>query len=192
MVRTADPALRSGRPAGRLTTTDAGVAGRWLVDAQRSTLRVTVKLGRLLTVSGSFADVRGEVEIAGEPADSRVEVAVGTKSLSSGSSRMDALMHGAGIVDSARNPTIDFVSSTLRPGRSAGSWLLDGLLATANALLEVTLAMAGPVTANGQLICRATGELSSREAVRLLSQPGVERVLGPTMQLDLTLVATRA
>ena len=191
-MRTAQSAPSSHGPAGCTPTADPRVTGRWLVDAHRSTLRVVVKIGRLLAVSGSFADVRGQVTITDEPVDSAVEVSVGTASLSSGSAPMDALMHGAGIVDSARNPTIDFISSTLRPGDRAGSWLLDGLLATANALVDITLAMPDPMTIDGRLICRATGVLPSSEAVRLLSQPGVERVLGPTMRLDLCLVAGRA
>ena len=186
-VRTADPAS-SRPPAGR--TADRAPAGRWLIDAHLSTLSVAVKLGRLLTVAGTFADVCGTVQITDEPVDSRVEVAVGTASLSSGSSRMDAVMHGAGIVDAVRNPTIDFLSGGLRPA-AAGCWLLDGLLATRSALLDVTLTMPDPVLADDRLTCRATGVLPSREAVRLLSQPGLERMLGPTMRLDLTLVAAR-
>lgn len=192
MLRVADPALPSRLPVTAAAGTDAPLVGRWLIDASRSTLRVAVKVGVLLTVSGTFADVCGAVEIAEDPADSRVQVAVGTASLSSGSNCMDALMHGAGVVDSARNPTIDFVSTALRPGRKAGCWLLEGVLATDSALLDVTLEMLDPVARDGRLTFRATGVLPSREAVRLLSQPRVERVLGPTMRLDLTVVAIRA
>ena len=187
MSRTAHTVL----PAGPASATGPA-AGRWLIDAERSTLRVTVKFGRLLTVSGTFGDVYGAVEIADAPADSTVQVSVGTASLSSGSGSMDALMHGARIVDSARNPTIDFVSSTLRAGRTADCWLVDGLLATANAVLDVTLEMAAPVVGDGWLTFRATAALPSLEAVRLLSPPGIERVLGPILRLDLTVVAVRA
>lgn len=192
MSRSAEPPLQSLRRGAPPAHADQPSVGRWLIDAGRSTLRVEVKLGLLMNISGSFADVRGSVDIAADPAASRVQVAVGTASLSSGSSCVDALMHGTGVVDSARNPTIEFVSTALRRGGTTSSWLLDGLLVTDSALLEVTLQMPDPVARSGCLTFRATGVLPSREAVRLLSQPGVERLLGSTMRLDLTVVATRA
>lgn len=190
MVRTAADPASSTRD--RSATADQPVDGRWVIDAARSTLRVAVRVGVLFTVSGTFADVSGVVDIADDPTASRVEVAVGTASLSSGNGCLDALLHGAGVVDNARNPTISFVSSMLRRGRAAGCWLLDGMLATDSALLDVTLAMVDPVASGDTLTFRASGVLPSREAVRLLSQPSVERVLGPTMRLDLTVVAVRA
>ncbi|MET3808195.1 polyisoprenoid-binding protein YceI [Nakamurella sp. UYEF19] len=163
--------------------------GRWSIDALRSTLRVSVKVGLFATVHGTFADVTGHVDVAADPSRSRVEVAVATGSLSSGSSCVDALLHGAGVVDSARNPSISFVSRAIRAGAEAGTWFLDGLLATNGAVLDVTLEMSDPIATGGALLFRATGSLPSKEAVRLLSQQGVERVLGRTMGLDLTIVA---
>ena len=161
----------------------------WVIDANRSTLRVSVKVG-FLTVHGTFADVTGQLELAGDPLSSKVEVRVGTDSLTSGSACMDSLLHGAGVVDSARNPLIHFVSTGLEQ-RSGGRWLLVGRLATDSAALDVTLEMGEPVEQNGSFLFRATGVLPSGEAVRLLAQNGVERVLGKTMKLDLTVSAVR-
>ena len=167
-------------------------AGRWIIDAASSTLEVSVKVGIFATVHGSFADVSGHLDLTADPQQSRVQVSVGTASLSSGSACMDAVLHGAGVVDSARNPSIEFVSRALRPGSTGGTWLLDGLLATENAVLDVTLKMTDPLEQDGALLFRAKGSLQSKDAVRLLSQPGVERVLGRTMGLDLTVVAVPA
>jgi len=163
--------------------------GPWFIDAQRSTLRVSVRVGRLVTAHGTFADVTGRVDVAANPIDSRVDVTVGTTSLSSGSACMDAMLHGAGIVDSTKNPLIAFVSHAIRPGAVAGAWLVDGLLATDSAVLDVTLEMFEPVLAADTLLFHAIGALQSGDAVQLLSQSGVERVLGRTMRLDLTVVA---
>ena len=168
------------------------VTGRWLIDATRSTLRVSVKVGLFVAVSGTFADVRGHVDVTDDPSSSRVDVTVGTASLSSGSACMDTLLHSAGVIDSVKNPAIAFVSRALRPGPASGTWLLDGLLATDSAVLDVTLQMARPSACDGRLLFRATGTLPSRSAVRLLSQPGVEKVLGSTMKLDLTVTAVPA
>ncbi len=181
----------SGSDTWRPQATDIAAqvtAGRWAIDATRSTLRVSVRVGVLATARGTFADVVGHVDFAVDPTASRVEVSVGTSSLSSGSACLDSLLHGAGVIDSAANPTIGFVSRALRP-RPAGGWFLDGLLATDSAVLDVTLDMTDPVRQDGAFLFRAKGRLPSREAVRLLSHPGVERVLGKTMELDLTVVA---
>ena len=185
-VRT--PRARSAAPVAA----EPSPRGRWAIDAARSTLQVSVKVGLFATVRGSFSDVTGHVDLAGDPRRSRVDVTVATSSLTSGSACMDALLHGAGVIDSARNPSIGFVSRALRPGPTTGSWRLDGLLATDGAVLDVTLEMSEPTRLDDALVFRATGSLQSRDAVRLLSQPGVERVLGRTMGLDLTVTAVPA
>ena len=163
--------------------------GRWVIDAARSTLAVSVKVGPFVTVRGLFSDVNGHVDLRPDPTRSRVDVSVGTASLTSGSACLDALLHGAGVVDSARNPSIGFVSRAVRAGAKSGSWLLDGLLATDGAVLDVSLEMTEPLRRDDALVFRATGTLQSKDAVRLLSQPGVERLLGRTMGLDLTVTA---
>jgi polyisoprenoid-binding protein YceI len=160
---------------------------RWVVDAVRSTLRVSVKVG-VLTVHGTFADVTGHVELAEDPLASRVAVSVRTASLTSGSTCMDALLHGAGILDCARNPLIRFESTKLQQ-RPAGRWLLRGVLATDSAVLDVTLEMGEPVQRSGAYLFRASGVLPSEDATRLLARNGVQRILGKTMKLDLTVSA---
>jgi hypothetical protein len=39
---------------------------------------------------------------------------------------------------------------------------------------------------------RATGTIASRDAVRLLSQPGVDRLIGKSMGIDLVIEAVRS
>jgi polyisoprenoid-binding protein YceI len=187
----APSANRRARGVNSSTSICSG-AGRWAIDARRSTLRVSVKVGLFATVDGTFGDVEGHVDVAENPLDSRVDVTVPTRSLSSGSACMDSLLHGAGIVDSAKNPHIGFVSRSVRPGDVPGTWLLDGLLATDGAVLDVTLQMSSPVREDDHLRFHAVGSLQSKDAVRLLSRPGVDKILGRTMRLDLTVVAVPA
>ena len=181
------------RTAAPAMTAPVGPVGRWLIDAARSTLQVSVTVGMVATVRGRFAQMSGSVDIALDPTASSVSVNVGTSSLTSGSGAMDALLHQAGIVDSARNPAIAFASRDIRPAAKAGRWLLDGLLATDGGILDITLQMPRPVlAADGTLQVSARGQLSTKDAVRLLSRPGVDRLLGRTMGLDLTVVAHAA
>lgn len=185
MSRTSTVRPARTAPAGTTATT-----GRWTIDAGRSTLQVSVKVGLLATVRGRFAEVTGFVEITDDPARSTVSVTVPTASLTSGSHTMDTVLHNAGLVDSAKNPVIVFVSRAVRPGSVTGSWFLDGLLATDGDVLDVTFEMTEPeADPDGCMVFRASGSLSSKDAVRLLSHPGVDRLLGRSMGLNLTVVA---
>ncbi|GGM00462.1 YceI family protein [Nakamurella endophytica] len=177
------------RTAGALTDP----TGRWQIDATRSTLGVAVRVGVLATVHGRFQDVTGDLVMADDPLASQVTVSIRTASLTSGRSTVDSVLIGAGVVDTRRNPMLGFASCGVRPTAHPDRWLLDGLLATEGGLLDVTLEMATPqVLPDGSLRCHATGALPSRDAVRLLSRPGLERMLGRSMELDLVVVATRS
>ncbi len=188
MTRTAAGATR------RLAAEASGCPiRRWMIDAARSSLQVSVTVGPFVTVRGRFAEMRGSVQVADDPGRSRVEVRVGTASLTSGSATMDALLRNAGVIDSVRNPVICFDSRVLRFDPHSGRWLLVGLLATHGGVLDVTLRMPEPMLAtDGTLRVSARGQLTSRDAVRLLSHPGLDRLLGRTMGLDLTVVARAA
>ncbi len=160
-------------------------AGRWVIDSVRSHLKVSVKVG-LFTVHGRFTDVHGTVEVGEQQDDSAVSVTVATASLTSGSHTMDALLRGAGVIDTERNPEIAFDSRALRP--AGDRWELDGLLVTKGGVLDVSLQLAAPTAGpDGALVFRARGALTSKEAVRLLSSIGMDRLLGRTMELDLML-----
>lgn len=167
-------------------------AGEWLIDADASNLRIAVKFGLFATVNGRFTDVDGTVRVAADVCESRIAVQVATSSLTSGSSHWDAVLREAGVVDSVANPTIGFEAAGLH---SAGSgYLLSGILVTAQGWVELTLTVQPPDADpdTEQLRFRATGTLATRDAVRLLSKPGVDRLLGRTMTIDLTVVAVRA
>lgn len=187
VLATSSPSCPS--TAGKGSSVIERVSGRWVLDAGRSNLRVSVKVGFLATVYGRFCDMSGHVDISRDLLSSRIAVEVGTASLTSGSSHMDALLHGAGIVDSKANPIIAFESTALK-AESDGTWWLHGDLATGNGSLPASLQLNEPtVIQPGRMRFRATGSLPTRDAVWLLSHPGVERLLGRHMGLDLTVEA---
>ena len=164
-------------------------SGRWFIDSSRSHLKVAVKVG-LFTVCGRFTDVNGFVEVGADHTDSAVSVTVATESLTSGSGTMDAMLRGAGVIDIAKNPTIAFDSHELR--HTGQGYELRGILVTNGGLMEVSFELEEPEFADADsLTIRARGVLTSRDAVRLLSCAGMERVLGKSMTLDLLLTVTR-
>lgn len=166
--------------------------GNWTIDATRSTLQVGVRVG-LMTVRGRFTQVDGELEIVEETADSSISVTVQTSSLTSGSRSMDSMLLGAGVIDTEANPVIAFASRAIRADHDSGSCAIDGLLATDGGVLDISLTSGAPeLLPDGSMLFRAAGSLPSRDSVRLLSRTGVERLLGRTMELDLTIVAVPA
>lgn len=189
-------------------------AGRYRLDPASCDLEVSVRFG-LVTVRGRFTDATGTLDLAEQPAASRVAVRVTTASLTSGSATMDGLLHGAKLIDPERNPELEFTAEELTcagcgAGDGSGSGVsgsgsggsgsgsggdgagstVTGTLRTATGSLPLTLQVAaGDVDAEGALRVTAAGSLRTAEAVGLLSVPGVERVLGRTMTLRLTVRA---
>lgn len=163
--------------------------GRWEVDADRSSLRVGVKVGLFATAHGRFTEMAGLAVLTDRPEACEVDVTVTTASLTSGSATMDGLLRGAGIVDCTTNPALTFRSTAVRPARSG--WELVGELVTAGGTLALTLAMSDPEPLGDDLKLRATGSINTCEAIRLLSHPGLGTLLGRTMSLDLQVVLVR-
>jgi polyisoprenoid-binding protein YceI len=164
-------------------------AGRWVVDAATSSLQISVKVGFVATVTGRFTEVHGEVDLGPEASDSSIRVGVASSSLTSGSAHWDTVLHDAGLVDTRANPTISFRSTSLQP--AGADWRLEGILSTRSGVLPVRLELGCLGATTDRLRVRATGTIPSRDAVRLLSRPGIERLVGRTMAVHLTVDAVR-
>lgn len=163
--------------------------GSWAIDAEASSLQISVKVGFLATVTGRFSDVRGHIDMADALVDSSIAVEVATGSLTSGSAHWDGVLLAAGLVDTTTNPTISFESTGITA--RGVHWLLGGLLVTERGCLPVEFQLECLGQRTDRIRFRATGAISSRDAVRLLSQPGVERLIGRTMTVDLVVEAVR-
>ncbi len=186
------PALdRPARPVARHTASAGAAApGRWRIDAAASTLQISVGVGFVATVRGRFTDVVGEVRLAVPREASSIRVEVASASLSSGSSHWDDVLHAAGLVDTQTCPTIAFASRTLRP--AGDGWELDGTLRTARGICLIRLALHCRGESAHRLRFEASGTVPSREATRLLSRPGVQRLLGRSMAVHLLVEAVPA
>lgn len=184
-------AVVTGTTGPRTARPTASFRGRWLIDETRSSARVAVRFGFFGTIHGCFAGVSGLVTMNEDPSRSQIAVSVPTAGLTCGRGAIDAMLTSAGVVDSRANPVLLFTSGNVGPC-GTGSWTLAGVLASARSSVDITLEMSAPEPlADGSLLCRARGSIPSAEAVRLLSHPGLERVLGRSMGLDLLVVANR-
>jgi len=188
-TRTAPQRSNRGSAVPAAASSAHWVAGRWALDAANSTLQISVKVGFVATVTGRFTDLHGHVDLAENLADSQIAVEVQTTSLTSGSSHWDSVLWGAGLIDSATNPTLSFESTGLS---AAGSgWTLAGLLVTEKGCLPAQFNLQCVSETTDRIRFRATGSLASKDAVRLLSQPGVDRLIGKSMSVDLVVEAVR-
>jgi polyisoprenoid-binding protein YceI len=91
-------------------------------------------------VRGRFPDVRGRVVVAEDPADSRLEVTIGTASVESGNATRDAHLRSAELLDVERYPEATFTSVSV-DWRGTGGTVLGDLTihgVTRRVPLEVT------------------------------------------------------
>lgn len=166
-------------------------AGIWTLDSERSTLEIGVKVGGFVAVRGRFTHMSGEIQLANEIARCSIDVTVRTDSLTSGNSHWDSVLLGAGLVDTATNPMIGFRSVGLHRVSDSDHYELAGILTTNRGDLAVRFELICLGRQPERVRLRATGSIGSKDAVALLSQPGLERVIGKQMSIDLTVEATR-
>jgi polyisoprenoid-binding protein YceI len=188
------PAARTlPRPDTRTAGDGAAAAaapGRWVVDGASSTLQISVGVGFVATVRGRFTEVVGELVVAEPRAASSIRVEVASASLSSGSSHWDDVLRAAGLVDTQTCPTIGFTSTGLQA--AGDGWTVHGTLRTARGTCPIRLQLHCRSESAARLRFEATGTIPSREATRLLSRPGVQRLLGRSMAVQLLVEAVPA
>jgi polyisoprenoid-binding protein YceI len=114
------------------------VAGLYNIDGAHTSVEFVGRHLMITKVRGRFGDVRGQITIAEEPEDSRVEVEIGAASLSSGNDDRDGHLKSADFFDVERYPTITFRSTAVRARRD-NTWEVDGDLTVRDVRRPVTL-----------------------------------------------------
>ena len=175
---TCAPALLD--PAAGLPT-----RGRWRVVAAASRLHMDASFRGLFGIRGRFTDVAGYIDVGDDLEGTRMRIDVRAASLTTGSATRDAMLSAAGLIDPDAGPVLRFASR--RIARRGAALVVDGLIGTDRAVaplrLDVELPLAAPATVLG---LRARGGIDRDTIGALLTRPGVERMLGPTSTLDLT------
>ncbi|GAA1836474.1 YceI family protein [Pseudonocardia ailaonensis] len=168
-----------------MTTTTLAPPTRWTVDPTRSRLTIGTRIGGLLPVRGRFTDVAGRIRLGAAPADSRIEIAVRTGSLTSGNAATDRMLHASGLVDPAAGPVLRFRSTRLVAADDG--WLLDGELSTERGSRPLRLGLR--CRHGATLLAVAGGEIDRADVGFLLARPGAEALLGARSPLDLRIEA---
>jgi polyisoprenoid-binding protein YceI len=180
---------RSNDPGERLA--DGTLArGRWRVDPSRTRLVLDTQVLGMVGVSGRFPHVSGHLDVAADPAASRIDVAVRAASLTSGSARLDALLAASGLVDPGAGPVIRYRSGPLVASCGTPLRCVDGVLATARGERSVRLTLAAAVATGAGFRLHVRGRIGRDTITELLSRPGAARLLGPEARLDLAVTLT--
>lgn len=102
--------------------------GTYRLDPERSTVRADVKgMFGLFTVHGTFRLRSGEITVAADPAQSRVQASVDAASYASGNAARDKDITSANFLDVEAHPEITFEGSQVRQDGSA--WVVSGEVA---------------------------------------------------------------
>lgn len=93
---------------------DVPVPGDWIIDPGHAEVAFIGRHLMLTKVRGRFTDVSGVIRIGSDPAQSRVDVTIGTASVTSGSRDRDDHLRSADFFDVDRFPTATFWADDVR------------------------------------------------------------------------------
>jgi polyisoprenoid-binding protein YceI len=111
--------------------------GTWTFDKTHTALTFIARHMMVTKVRGTFPAFDGAVEVAENPADSKVDVTIETASVTTGAVDRDAHLISPDFFDVASYPNIRFVSTELR--EENGHWLMTGDLTIKDVTKAVTL-----------------------------------------------------
>jgi polyisoprenoid-binding protein YceI len=113
--------------------------GTWTIDSAHSSVGFSVRHLMAAKVRGSFKTFSGQINVADTPETSSVTVSIDAASFDSGAEDRDNHVRSADFLDVENNPTVEFVSTAVRP--VAGGYEVDGSLTLAGVTQPVTLEM---------------------------------------------------
>jgi polyisoprenoid-binding protein YceI len=105
---------REAAPALRALLRDGELAGEWILDSRRSSIRLTNKVLGLLSVNGVFHEISGHGTVSADGQASGTVAAAAT-SVDTRNTRRDTHLRSAEIFDSGNHPQIVFTVDGIRP-----------------------------------------------------------------------------
>jgi polyisoprenoid-binding protein YceI len=111
--------------------------GRWVIDGSHTSAEFVARHLMVTKVRGGFGSIVGTIDVAQDPTDSRVEVAIETASVSTGDADRDGHIKSPDFFDIENYPEMKFVSTAV--SASGSSWQLVGDLTIKDITKPVTL-----------------------------------------------------
>jgi polyisoprenoid-binding protein YceI len=120
------------------TPTTTGIT-TWAIDPSHSLVEFAVKHLMISTVRGRFGDVKGTITLNdANPAQSKVEIEIGTASIDTRAEQRDAHLRSADFFDVEKFPSMKFTSKRI-DGDINGEFKIVGDLTIRNQTREVVL-----------------------------------------------------
>ncbi|MBS1265988.1 MAG: Protein YceI [Acidimicrobiaceae bacterium] len=110
-----------------ITTEPTLTTGIWNVDPTHSEVGFTVRHLGLFRVRGRFNEFDGVVDIAEDPTDSSLQVAVELTSVDTNNAARDGHLQGADFLDAESHPQMIFRSTAVRDNALIGDLTLRGI-----------------------------------------------------------------
>ena len=113
-------------PSGQMTAPqlqallkDGALAGDWVLDPGKSSIRLKTKIMGLVPVTGVFRDVSGNGTVSAD-GEASGTLTVAAASIDTQNTRRDTHLRSADFLDSGNHPDIAFTDASIRPsGRGA-------------------------------------------------------------------------
>jgi polyisoprenoid-binding protein YceI len=112
--------------------------GTYAIDVSHTRLGFAVRHMAVSKVRGEFKDFSGTLELAENPADSKISVTIQAGSVDTHDENRDNHLRTNDFFDAENHPTWTFTSTAIRP-RSGGEWDVDGDLTIRGVTKQVTL-----------------------------------------------------
>jgi polyisoprenoid-binding protein YceI len=108
------PSRQMTGPELRARLEDRTLAGEWVLDPRRSSVRLKTKTMGLVPVNGVFGEVHGHGSVSAD-GEVRGTLAVAAASIDTRNTRRDTHLRSADIFDSGNHPHITFHAESIRP-----------------------------------------------------------------------------
>jgi polyisoprenoid-binding protein YceI len=152
------PALseQSAGPALQVLLKDGTLAGEWVLDPRRSSIRLKTRSMGLVQVSGAFRELTGIATIKPDGVVSGT-VTIAAASIDTGNTRRDTHLRSEDFFDSEHHPDITFAAQSARPS---------GQGATITGALTIR-GQTRPLSVDGAVSVQGNGEICLDAATRI-------------------------
>ena len=141
-------------------------AGTWQIDPSHSTVEFAVRHLMVSKVKGRFTNFSGTVTVPENPLEAVVQASVDVNSIHTGDPNRDAHLRTADFFEAEKYPTMDFVSTGIRP--EGDGYVLSGRLTLHGVTRDIELDLefngVGPgIDGAERAGFTATGEIDRRD-----------------------------